>query len=136
MPYDSADLDFSHNDADADLPAQAKAGGGIISAFRDTGRAILTPIKRAGGKAVLSAMMAAAAVLCAPHAAKGQCYAFSDGSASSLVPGRAHDENHLRPDLRPPAGPDRDSALVAQHLPFTPGSSPFGVASYRSTTKS
>jgi|SRR5271157_1679721 len=85
MPYDSADLNFHQNDADGDPPSQAKAGGGILAAFTAAKREISSSVKRAGGLAILSAMLVAAAALCAPQRAQAQCYNFTAGSSASLT---------------------------------------------------
>jgi len=71
MPHDTMSLEFSLDGADEILSSHKK-GGDIISAFHALGDAILKPVRRAGGKAVLAAMIAASALLCAPQDAKGQ----------------------------------------------------------------
>jgi RHS repeat-associated protein len=69
MPHDNISPEFSTPAASIFNPSEVRTGD-VRSAFRAVSNAILKPVKRVGTKAVLAAMIVAAAVICAPQEAK------------------------------------------------------------------
>jgi RHS repeat-associated protein len=69
MPHDNISPEFS-TPADEIFNPSEENTGDVRSAFKAVSDAILKPVKRVGTKAVLAAMIVAAAVMCAPHEAK------------------------------------------------------------------
>ena len=87
MPYDSADFDSSDSDevSGDGLPSQVKTKGEILAAFKTVKNEVTALVKRGGTRAIFSAMLLAAAALCAPQHADAQCYAYTSPGASLSV---------------------------------------------------
>jgi RHS repeat-associated protein len=87
MPHDAMPLALAIDDSDEKLsnPHQPRGGNGLLAAFRATKQEISARVKRTGAKAILLAMVVAAAALGAPHKADAQCYDFAASGSSESV---------------------------------------------------
>ncbi len=71
MPHDNMPLDLAIDNKDENLPERSGRSG-LLAAFRGAKREVSSAVKRVGTKAILLAMVAAAAALGAPHKAEAQ----------------------------------------------------------------
>ena len=120
MPHDLIPPEFSLNDSDADdaldqPPLHDEKESPLLAAMKKAGSALVKAAKRATRKPVLAAMLAAGAMLCAPHAAKAQCpdYFYANGLAYAVGDGGACGPMLGNPGDRPGASPAGDPVDVA-----------------------